>query len=272
MSWLRLFMVGALIAAATSVQLADAPAARAGVSAFTYTADSPNNSDAVKTAVARCPAGTRVYGGGATVFNDQSRVVLATMLPFHGGSGDGYSVAATERPGGHSGSWYVRAFATCGAQLSGMELIVASGFDGAVAACTGSKVVVGTGGALGDTDKGISFSEVFVPSDHRRVVVNGHRFTSSAPQQFPAFAAAVCAPAPDGYVVRNRTITGYGVLTNVVTCDEVALGAGMSVQTSSSPNSFVDMMDTHNNIVRDRVHQTNQSFTALVVQAVCADF
>jgi hypothetical protein len=87
--------------------LAGAP----GVSGRQVVVESTNtNSDAEKTALATCPAGKQVIGGGANVFpNDVDDVVVREAFP---SSATGFYVEAQEI-GAVGANWQVAAYAIC---------------------------------------------------------------------------------------------------------------------------------------------------------------
>jgi len=87
------------------------PAGAPGVSGReVVVAPTDTNSDAEKTALATCPAGKQVIGGGANVFpNDVDDVVVREAFP---SSTTGYYVEAQEI-GAVAGNWQVAAYAIC---------------------------------------------------------------------------------------------------------------------------------------------------------------
>jgi hypothetical protein len=69
------------------------------------------NSDAEKTALATCPDGKRVIGGGANVFpNDVDDVLVREAYP---SSTTGFRVEAQEIGGAVADNWQVAAYAIC---------------------------------------------------------------------------------------------------------------------------------------------------------------
>jgi hypothetical protein len=277
-------LVAALVAAVTQVgvQALDAAPAAASAGVNLSTATSASNPEAVKTAVARCPTGTRVFGGGARLFNDGGRVTLATMLPFHGSNGDGYSVAATERPGVYNEDWSVRAYAICGPELPGMEIVISATTGPqkvTFAACPAGKVVVGSGGAVGSTRQGTVLYQIspeFSSSTGYHVYVGAtHSEHSDPPPDYAVFAAAVCAKKPSGYYLDDRAVFADGDQSPVVasmTCGgKLTLGAGASF---SSDIAFMTNMYPNLFVVRAEARKAREAASKIwvvTVYAICAD-
>jgi hypothetical protein len=90
---------------------APGPAGAPGVSGRqVVVVSTATNSDAEKTALATCPAGKQVIGGGANVFpNDVDDVVVREAYP---SSGTGFRVEAQEL-GAVADNWQVASYAIC---------------------------------------------------------------------------------------------------------------------------------------------------------------
>jgi hypothetical protein len=271
-------LVAVLVAAGTQVgvQTLGAAPASATVYANLSTATSASNSEPVKTAVARCPAGDRVFGGGAQIINGGGGVTLATMLPFHG-NGDGYSVAATERPGAYLENWSVKAYAICGPAIPGMEIVtsVTTGERKTISAiCPEDKVVVGAGAAVGATRQGALLYEVtpnYLSSVGYNVHVGAYATPANPPPDFAVIAAAVCAHEPDGYEIRERLEVADGDVTVIdasTTCNgRIALAAGAGF---SSDIGFMTSMYTNLFVVRSQARKARQAPSDIWVHTVWA--
>jgi hypothetical protein len=279
--WVGL-LVAALVAAVTQVAVQGLSAAPAAATVFAnlWTATSASNSEPIKSATAHCPAGNRVFGGGAEIINGGGGVTLATMLPFHGANGDGYSVAATERPGAYLENWSVKAYAICGPAIPGMEIVISATTDPSKvtsANCPGGKVVVGTGAAVGSTRQGAVLGEVspgFFTSSGYFVYVTAHR-TFSPPPDFAVIAAAVCAFEPAGYEINEDADVVDGDVSPInasMTCNgRIALAAGAGF---SSDKAFMTSMYTNLFVVRSQARKAQEApsrIWAHTVFAVCVD-
>jgi hypothetical protein len=279
--WVGL-VVAALVAAGTQVvvqSLGAAPAA-AAIGANLYTATSASNSEPVKSAVAHCPAGTRVFGGGAKILNGGGGVTLATMIPFHSASGDGYSVAATERPGSYLEDWSVQAYAICAPPISGLEIVMSATTGqrkSTFAACPNGKVVVGTGAAVGATRQGTFLYQVSPTqfSTHNVYVAADRTASSTAPPDFAVFAFAVCAFEPTGYDIVDRTEYADGdvsLITSSITCGgRIVLGTGAAF---SSDLGFMTYMYNGLFVAHAQARKARQApseFWSLSIWAICAN-
>jgi hypothetical protein len=113
----------AIVAALFVAQSVSAPAAHAATGVTRVTATSESSSNTTRTVSAICPAGQRVFGGGAEIVNGQQRVLLERLEPRHDAIDDRFIAGASEQGGGFTGNWQLRAFAICGAPLPGMQII-----------------------------------------------------------------------------------------------------------------------------------------------------
>jgi hypothetical protein len=111
------------------------------------------DSTATKTAVAKCPTGTRVIGGGGRV-NGAQHVVITRQEPGHNATGDSFAVDAREDEVGFGGSWAVQAFAICSAPIAGLQIVSATSpsssnaFTSLSASCPAGTFALGGGGKI----------------------------------------------------------------------------------------------------------------------------
>ncbi len=115
-----------------------------------------------KTARARCPAGTRVIGGGGRV-NGGQHVVITRQQPVQGAP-DTFVVSAVEDQVGTPQLWAVQAFAVCSVPLPGLEVVTvtgaagSSGFQGQNANCSAGKFALGVGGRINNGANQVSLN------------------------------------------------------------------------------------------------------------------
>jgi len=165
-----------------------------------------------KTALAQCPAGTRVIGGGGRV-NGGQHVVITRQSPFHGVN-DTFVVSAQEDQVGTAQSWAVQAFAICSVPLPGLEIVKvtspsgSSGFQGQNADCSPGKNVLGGGGRInGETGQGSLNTQALFPN---RASAAGVEDTDGFAGNWSVSAYAICANLNsvfDSRVVSVQTAT-----------------------------------------------------------------
>lgn len=112
------------------------------------------DSEGPKTAMARCPEGKRVTGGGGRVDGFASHVVITRLQPVRTNNLDRFEVSATEDETGADGQWAVTAIAICADPIPGLEIITqanapqSTARDTAVARCPEGKSLMGGGGRI----------------------------------------------------------------------------------------------------------------------------
>jgi hypothetical protein len=115
----------ALTAVTATVQIAFSAAASAAPSRV-VSAASATDSAARKSAVAVCPAGTRVFGGGGDIVNGGHEVALSGLRPVStlvaGRYTDSYVATAEEDDTGYGAAWTVYAYAICGPNLPNLTI------------------------------------------------------------------------------------------------------------------------------------------------------
>ena len=165
-----------------------------------------------KTALAQCPAGTRVIGGGGRV-NGGQHVVITRQQPFHGVN-DTFVVSAQEDQTGTAQFWAVQAFAICSVPLPGLEIVSAaglsgsSGFQGKSVDCGPGKNVLGVGGRIiGGAGQVSLNTQALFPN---RASAGGLEDSDGFSGQWSVTAYAVCASLNsvfDSQVVSVQTAT-----------------------------------------------------------------
>src|SRR4051794_25960083 len=108
----------AVLATATVLVGASGPAAASPTSVVTVSSGIATSS-ALQSATARCPAGTRVYGGGGEIIGGGHQVALTGLVPAFGlkSGQDSYTATAEEINGNYPLAWNVSAYAICGPSL-----------------------------------------------------------------------------------------------------------------------------------------------------------
>jgi hypothetical protein len=260
-------------------QALTASRAEARVGSAVYMTTSPSDSSSPKYLTVWCPGGMRVLGGGGRLYDDDHKVSLVTMIPVHTATGDGYTVTAIERPGGHSGAWSVRAHAICANPLNGMEIVVAGPTSRyshvAEAVCPAGKVVVGTGAGIGAAELGTSLQTLYPIPNRNSVIASGVDPYGNAPPDFAVIAVAVCAERPAGYRFHtdSATTTSDNELRVSVSCvnGQTALGTGYSLSDYNNSGHVVDLY-THWIFAAARAYWSEQRRTwGLTVWVICAD-
>ncbi|GIH04366.1 hypothetical protein Rhe02_24330 [Rhizocola hellebori] len=111
----------ALLGLAAMAALTSVAAPATAVPNLTRTsATSVADSTQTKEALAQCPAGTRVLGGGGTINGGGGNVHFIRLQAL--GSTDRFAAAAME-DGNYPGSWSVTAWAICGQQPAGLTYV-----------------------------------------------------------------------------------------------------------------------------------------------------
>jgi len=112
-------MAAALVLAGVTgvVGVATAGGAAAAVTTVVQAHSGTDAGTVKKSAVAQCPAGTRVFGGGGDIVGGGHGVALTGLVPAAAPSGrglDSFTATAEADPAGYSAAWSVYAYAVCG--------------------------------------------------------------------------------------------------------------------------------------------------------------
>jgi hypothetical protein len=201
----RVVMTIALTGLAAAGGLVAATPARAVGGIQVVYAASATDSAASKSATATCPAGRVVYGGGGVVDGGTGPHVrlsgLRPVVTLLGASG--FRATASEDETGYAGHWAIRAFAICGPQLSGYQVVWqtsarSSASSRSVAAtCPGGKNVISAGAEVANGGGDVVLQFV-VPSNHLEwVAANAYEDETGYDGHWQLTAYAVCAhPVP----------------------------------------------------------------------------
>lgn len=186
---------------------APASAAPAGLETVTQSAA---ESSADKSALASCPAGKVVTGGGGFLPAGSSaagRVGLDRLEPLANGTG----FIATMREVGavnFAGDWGLQALAQCATAPAGYQVVVATGALGTeyVTASCGTKKVIGMGGRINSGLGDVVLDQVVPSFDLTSVTVRAVTVQGASPAGWSATSIAVCANAPAG--LERVVVTG----------------------------------------------------------------
>ena len=157
------------------------------------------DSTPAKSAVAQCPAGKRVIGGGGRV-NGAQHVVITRQEPVHVAAGDSFAVDAREDEVGFGGSWAVQAFAICSAPVAGLQIVSATSasssnaFTSLSASCPGGKFALGGGGRINGGNGQVDLSTLAEgASVSSRTTAAGTEDLNGFAGTYSVTAFAVCA-------------------------------------------------------------------------------
>jgi len=279
-----LLAAGAIIAVqATPAQAASGYEVKRGQSA--------NNSSPEKSAIATCPEGKRVTGGGGGIVWNPSNtreVLITQMQPVHGAYRDSFQVTAHETADGEDGNWYIEAYAICMDPLDGMHIESSMSAWNSnptkleTVECDAGEVVLGSGAY-------IYGSYGYVGLQVMRASLNTD-FSYAQGREEEAFsgiwyvvAYAVCAPSSSvsGYEIeqwRSDEDDSESVKSAVVQCDQGKKIYGMGGATGFDASSHVSLIriaepyfdDRQTDVFAVENSATTADWDYIVAQAVCA--
>jgi hypothetical protein len=188
-----------LVGAQFLVQVATTGPAAAMPGRQVVQASSPDGSPEVQSAMAMCPSGRRVLGGGARISGGHGYVILRGMWPGTYFGRDVYHAVGIEQAGGYGGSWRITAYAICGLPPDGYHVVqlssdTATWFDNdtrfAYAPCSGQ--VIGTGFRLSRDEGRATPSAFFMPGPNS-VYALAVADSPDTDDEFAISAYAICA-------------------------------------------------------------------------------
>jgi len=225
----RLLLAGAALVVGVAVPAVVVSPAEAVSGLVVVKAKSADTgSESFKWALAECPAGTHVLGGGGDISGGSNGVHLSSLLPSPLGlPADSFYVTAMEDSAGYAGSWTLAAWAICGSGVTGWEVVTGdvaaapgSTFTSATATCPAGKQVIGAGGyvsggspyILDSIDPASDLSGVFVEAI-------GDETTPIDGSAWGVHAVAVCVnPVPGQRLVSATTGASAANKTKSVRC------------------------------------------------------
>jgi hypothetical protein len=213
----RLLTGLAVVASAVAVPVVFAASASAVTNLVIVRASSAaSGTEPFKAAIAKCPAGTQVLGGGGDIFGGGHGVALSSLRPSD--FDESFYVDASVDPRGYDGPWHVDAFAICAAPVAGREFVYSFTTGGpfetdvsAQADCPAGKQVIGAGatidlganGVLDDVMPDFDLSGVTAEVMHDGTPVSGDT-------QLGVQAIAVCVDPLPGQQLAFQTSQANG--------------------------------------------------------------
>jgi hypothetical protein len=168
---------------------------------------------ALKSATARCPVGTRVYGGGGDIVGGGHQVALTGLVPAFGlkTAQDSYTATAEEINGDYPATWSVYAYAICGPQLPGMTIT-----SGRVAYSSGDRVVSSSTCPANAMPVGLGAA---VSPAAGTMVLNESlgNYTRNAFGTLFGWSAAIAFVTESGHVPAGVGLTSYAVCATLST-------------------------------------------------------
>jgi hypothetical protein len=209
----RLAAVAAMTLVATVASVGVAAPARAVPSMSFSTSMSAMDSSAGKTQTVRCPGGRRILGGGGFIGGGGREVHIDSMRPVTTAVGDSFEVIASEITHsdgtGYAGSWYVLAYAICGAAPAGLEYVSATSAAGpspsrsVVVSCPAGKRVIGAAGRVEPAFGFVMLDEVAPLAALTSVRVSAFQGETPSPFPWRVTAFAVCANPIPGLILTS---------------------------------------------------------------------
>ncbi|MPY97994.1 MAG: hypothetical protein GEU97_08330 [Actinophytocola sp.] len=289
--WVSRAMALALVAGALdTAQLTTAAPASAvtgleKVSSPTPTADS----QASKTAIARCPSGKQVVGGGGWVHAvdrvAEDNLALTELRPFQGYR-DGYRVTAEELIY-TSGNWWVQAYAICANPMSGHQIVTGTtsyssqSRQHAKAVCPSGKRAIGSGARVNYASTGEVALQIARASGSGDITrAQAREEANGYSGNWNVTAYAVCVQPPYGYEVvygASSNRDSESTKTAMATCPngKRVHGAGAATIVNAPAGVALQVVYPYNDLRRAMAHAvettpTSADWDFIVFQAICA--
>jgi hypothetical protein len=256
---------------------APAWAVPAGLETVTHSAA---ESSADKSALASCPAGKVVTGGGGFLPAGSSaagRVGLDRLEPLANGTG----FLATMRevgPVNFAGEWGLQTLAQCATTPAGYQVVATTGAVGTefVTASCGTKKVIGMGGRINSGLGDVVLDQVVPSFDLTSVTVRAVTVQGTSPAGWSATSIAVCANAPAGLerIVRTAASSSDSSDSGFETCPagKGLYSAGADINAGNGQVLLTGINITGGNTVRVRADEDADGFAgswSLIGYGIC---
>jgi hypothetical protein len=168
-------------------------------------------SESFKAAIATCPAGTVVLGGGVDIVDAFGQARVVSAIPFdNGAAADTFFGVAIEDDNGFAGNWTMYTWAICGSGVSGWQKVsnTATGgaFVGVGASCPSGKKVIGAGGNIHGFVNTTFLDTIQPATNLASVWVEAAREEGASDSQVKVSAHAICInPVPGQQLVFATT-------------------------------------------------------------------
>jgi hypothetical protein len=230
-SLLATLATGALALTAAQLAVAAPASASVGTDLRLVPGRSATDSGFSKHAVATCPAGTVVYGGGGDIVGGNHEVVLYEIDSR--GDRQRFYASAHEDVDGYSGTWTVYAWAVCGPDRPELGLVYTSATDytntgergvRATVTCPVGKRVISVGGAAAGPfwyfrheAAGMVLDSLAPSSDLRWVTADAYQEEGARNNDAGVLATAICGYAPAGLQLTPRVTSAAGTADKTLT-------------------------------------------------------
>jgi hypothetical protein len=247
----------------------------------TVSADKPANSDPSQIAIAFCPEGMLVTGGGAFIWGGNGKVRLTRLQPFHFRSANYYATAAEEPDTGYDGEWRLQAYAICVAsyRVPGYEETLpraetdesSSAFQTTSVGCPGNKKVIGTGAIIrhANGQVGLHLVRPAGPLDIARA--SAREDADGYAQDWSLVVYAVCADRIESAAVYG-TVGPPGNSGGTIECPPgkfvYSVGGGGGLVESGPVHLWASYMD--GSLTRASVSMTGPPNGGPAIGAICA--
>ncbi|SEG88444.1 hypothetical protein SAMN04489712_1224 [Thermomonospora echinospora] len=259
------------------------------------------NSVSPKSALAKCPAGKKVVGGGGWTFETSTtapeRLTLTQLQPMDnvgdGHGSDGYRVTAAETAPGVSGNWWVQAYAWCADASSVPGWHINAAYDGGTTSDPQEQVevgcddpsrqrVVGTGAMIGgvaDESQGQVVLQTARASGTGDIArAQSHEDATGYGGNHWLAVYAVCMDTPQGYEVVSDPSAQQDSETYkhaVVQCPDgrAPVNAGAGISTSAPGHVSLQKVFPGSQAEAGAVENTptGQDWDYIVAQGICVD-
>lgn len=223
--------------------------------------------------------GSSQPGNGSILFRGMIPIIGAGQFP------TAAETAAQEDFAGTPDNWMMTAFAICGAQLSGLQLVQSSSAINSTStrshtvSCPGGTKVVGAGGTIIGANGRVKVDEIRPNDSLSQVTVTASEDQDATGSDWRVVAHAVCASEPAGLVrITATAASAWDGRAVTATCpaEKVLLSAAGGVDATVRTNMRVFSMLPSSNLKSSTVRVTTKGGSGgatgeVRAYAICAD-